>query len=726
MSGIRFNTLRRTAAAFLSAAAVLLSSVPAAAGTNTEKAAETAAEKTAETTVEKNAETAAGASGEFAEQIRVQCEDNFSRYLKTGDPEDLQDPSVCTLPSVRTAGALRSAASARTGLPASFDLRSSGTVTPVKNQMDWNTCWSFGTIAASETSILSDLGRTFAEFPIDLSELQLAWMTLTAPDASKTGLNGQNGEGYVTGSSGSAAVLSSSSNVTAAARAIEAGSGPVTESEVPYKNREGYTAVYGGSDLWYYPADGDWSVPEDYRFRRAYTLSETRVIPADKVSGRNAVKAEIASGHPVDIGCYLRKDDTIYYNPDTAASFCSRAISNHEVCIVGWDDSYSRDNFNENCRPDSDGAWLAKNSWGSELSDAPDRNAFGITDENGRKTGYFWISYEDRSLTDAVSFYYDITPDENDLTEQYNYLNAPATMKLTGSRKTPAANIFTMDGTSDLTAVSCETLSGGASVTYEIYRLNSGYSGPTDGTLITSLNRTYPYAGFHRETIDAGANGQLKKGDAVSIVVSIRAGDGSSEIPLPYGWTQAFADRHNANYPASRLTGYYNGVINPGESFVSDGSSWTDLTSVIGSVSSADSGYYTFDNLPLRIYVRQSEESAGSDPTAEPSVTPTAEPSATPTPESSAAPTPESSATPTAAPSVTASTASYGPAASEQAAADRYTAVSVSAAPATVSGSAASGAETGDANRPAALAVLFAAAAASALILIRARRKRKN
>ena len=42
-------------------------------------------------------------------------------------------------------------------LPSSYDLRDQGVVTPVKLQNPWGTCWGFSAIAASETSILSEL-----------------------------------------------------------------------------------------------------------------------------------------------------------------------------------------------------------------------------------------------------------------------------------------------------------------------------------------------------------------------------------------------------------------------------------------------------------------------------------------------------------------------------------------------------------------------------------------
>ena len=53
---------------------------------------------------------------------------------------------------------------------------------------------------------------------------------------------------------------------------------------------------------------------------------------------------------------------------------------NHRVCIVGWNDSYSRNNFLKD--PGHDGAWIVKNSWGTDWADG----------------GYFYVSYYDTSI----------------------------------------------------------------------------------------------------------------------------------------------------------------------------------------------------------------------------------------------------------------------------------------------------------------------------------------
>ncbi len=48
--------------------------------------------------------------------------------------------------------------------PEKFDLRDRGILTPVKSQSPWGTCWTFGTSAACETSLLSMLGLTAEEY----------------------------------------------------------------------------------------------------------------------------------------------------------------------------------------------------------------------------------------------------------------------------------------------------------------------------------------------------------------------------------------------------------------------------------------------------------------------------------------------------------------------------------------------------------------------------------
>ena len=74
------------------------------------------------------------------------------------------------------------------------------------------------------------------------------------------------------------------------------------------------------------------------------------------------------------------------YNPETGAYYCPQNdADNHSGLIVGWDDDYPKENFST--QPPENGAWLVKNSWGTD---------WGIPNGDGTRTGYFWASYYDK------------------------------------------------------------------------------------------------------------------------------------------------------------------------------------------------------------------------------------------------------------------------------------------------------------------------------------------
>ena len=51
--------------------------------------------------------------------------------------------------------------------------------------------------------------------------------------------------------------------------------------------------------------------------------------------------------------------------------------------------------------PPADGAWIVKNSYGALDNSFPDHGSFGVDG-----SGYFYLSYYDKSIVDPVSFNY--------------------------------------------------------------------------------------------------------------------------------------------------------------------------------------------------------------------------------------------------------------------------------------------------------------------------------
>jgi len=83
---------------------------------------------------------------------------------------------------------------------------------------------------------------------------------------------------------------------------------------------------------------------------------------------------------------YLNEEDKNVYNAKTASYFNATEVNprTHELVLVGWDDTYSKDNFIDS--PKANGAFIAQNSFG---------NSWG-------KDGFFYISYEDVHILSQV------------------------------------------------------------------------------------------------------------------------------------------------------------------------------------------------------------------------------------------------------------------------------------------------------------------------------------
>ena len=370
---------------------------------------------------------------------------------------------------------------------------------------------------------------------------------------------------------------------------------------------------------WYSPVD-DWTIPElgeDGHPNRdvysGYTLLHGNQLPAlfnkddeGKWSGINqagmdAVKSELMKGHAVEVQfCaddalpdqqasekgYMRVDTWAHYTyEDTAAS--------HGVCIVGWDDDYSIDNFNQGTdsegnskTPPADGAWIVKNSWGSETEPKVTEDgqiiggkAWGVVDENGKHTGYFYMSYYDKSVCDAETMEFDVdlyNANGNMSTWMYDYMPGRFTlMKYQDANVIKTANVFPNSSgvNQSLYAVATRTSNPNATVKYSLYLLNDSAKNPEDGILLGETTATYTYSGFHREKLDGSI--VLKDGETLAIVVQETVSDGKGGVLydlLPNQMrTESWAKEVGE-------TMYGKSVVHEGESFVYSNGTWTDLT----------------------------------------------------------------------------------------------------------------------------------------------------
>jgi C1A family cysteine protease len=350
--------------------------------------------------------------------------------------------------------------------PTSYDLRDYGYVTSVKNQEDTSTCWAHATLASAESNMIM---KGLADQSIDLSESHLVWFSLgkTSTDWNDPLFN----DGYDYGSyaydrggnhRNSQYTLARGSGIQ-----LEENSAPVTDYSI---------------------------IDEEQRYTSYGLLTNSDVMAATDF---DSIKDHIMNTGALYISYYSYNN---YYS-STYNSYYQNTYttSNHAVTIVGWDDNFSRYNFGSSI-PESDGAWICKNSWGDDWGD----------------DGYFYLSYYDTSIQDCITSFEisDVSTYDN----IYQYDGSLTQGRYYNDDAISTANIFTADSNETLSAVSFYTYE--ASVPYIISVYTNVEEGkPTSGKRVAVQRGTMDYEGYH--VVDLNNYISLDEGTNFSIVVTL-------------------------------------------------------------------------------------------------------------------------------------------------------------------------------------------------------------
>lgn len=222
----------------------------------------------------------------------------------------------------------------------------------VKNQHSTENCWAFASLATLESHLaLQDYKSGRIPVVYDFSESHMDYAT------TRVFLNGEINEfGF---------------NRVAGKRGVNGmpiayltnGLGAVAEEDMPFRtdlelidiseiqNKDVITQV---NNIVTFPS---YSITDN--------TTQIKLEMKEHIMEFGAIRANINSNIN-DGGAVYCSDSTIYK-------------IDHSVAIIGWDDEYSIENFNEYDRPANSGAWIAKNSTGKEIGDE----------------GFIYISYED-------------------------------------------------------------------------------------------------------------------------------------------------------------------------------------------------------------------------------------------------------------------------------------------------------------------------------------------
>jgi len=219
--------------------------------------------------------------------------------------------------------------SPESALPSTWDSRDYGWISPVKDQANIGSCWAFAAIATIETQLLkSGAGER------DFSERNMVNMAASIYSYNEGG-SSEVATGY-----------------------LMRWSGPVNEE----------------NDL-YTPTTNEWEAAPNPTLRSELHIHD--VVWIDPLDGTTASRDPLKSAitNYGAVATVLHMDQT---NMENNSHYYDGSESpNHAVTVVGWDDDYPTNNFKKT--PPDNGAWLIKNSWGTDWGDR----------------GYFWVSYYD-------------------------------------------------------------------------------------------------------------------------------------------------------------------------------------------------------------------------------------------------------------------------------------------------------------------------------------------
>jgi C1A family cysteine protease len=370
------------------------------------------------------------------------------------------------------------------GYPASFDLRTSGKVSPVKDQTYFGTCWAFASYGSLESTI----------------------MPTTTPDYSEKNLANLAGFDFDIPDGGG--------NMWMSTAYLTRWKGPVNEASDPYptgsvwSSSSSYAPVKHVQNVVFFPART--SATDNGNIKSAL-MNNGAVYSAFRWSST-----------------YYKAATASYYQPyNTNAE--TQSGGGHAVTIIGWDDNYPASNFkNVN---GGNGAWLVKNSWGTGWGNA----------------GYFWISYNDKYFGSRYHasgeglYTKDTAQFRAESTGNYKKIYSHDKLGEVGdyyygTAKTGSfANVYTATANGNISAVGFYTTDMNVPVTIKIYKNPTG-SSPVTGTLATTYTKTITNMGYNTVKLPAAQRVKILNGKKFSVVVTVANPSYDWYIPVEYNW----------------------------------------------------------------------------------------------------------------------------------------------------------------------------------------------
>lgn len=376
-------------------------------------------------------------------------------------------------------------------IPTRYDLREKRRISEIRNQGTYGTCWSFAALSAMESVLL----------PEETMQFSVDHMTLN------NGFNLTQNDG---------------GEYTMGMAYLASWAGPVYEADDPYGDNEtngNLTAVKHVQEM--QVIDG-----KDYEKIKEAVFKYGGV----QTSIYNALRSS--------------QSRSAYYNRNAYAyCYIGTEKPNHDVVIIGWDDSYPKENFT--IELEGDGAFICQNSWGSDFGE----------------DGVFYISYYDTNIGTHNVVYTGIEDVENydniyqsDLCGWVGHLGY-------NKESIYGANVFTAKSDENLKAASFYAT--GKDSEYELYIVRNFEDESSFENRIPVASGKLTNAGYY--TIDFTQEISVDAGERYAVVLHITTPGAVHPLAIEYA-----ADAATENV-----------ILNDGEGYISvSGSEWESVTNV--------------------------------------------------------------------------------------------------------------------------------------------------
>ena len=280
--------------------------------------------------------------------------DEYKRYLELSEEEqrEVNVPDFCASSyTVKSSIIMNKEISAdKASISQSrYNAVDDGIITPVKNQMNTGSCWAFQANSLFETAVIKNGFGVY-----DFSERHMEYASTYAPFISGVNPRGFNRE------------LDTGGHSQMYTSYYYRGAGPILESSMPFENNSNLIEASSMTDE-----------------KAQFLLNDYQVHTSGEVCSNdeiNYIKSQIVKYGSVGIGIF---SDAKYTNGAYIYNY-EEENTDHAVTLVGWDDSISSSNFKGS--PSKNGAFIMKNSWGTNAGDH----------------GYYYVSYSDRTLCSRI------------------------------------------------------------------------------------------------------------------------------------------------------------------------------------------------------------------------------------------------------------------------------------------------------------------------------------